>query len=149
MCLSCKSFCSFYVDTMNLTKKQEYTHVDMWSLLIVTKLSRINITTSVFTLVNLLNITLANLLCFTNLYHIFCVTFFQDSHLYEEWKFDTYPNIVNVLDEFPSLRIPASLLLTQLPLLQSRFYSISSSLILYPGEIHATVAVVKYRTQGK
>jgi sulfite reductase alpha subunit-like flavoprotein len=68
--------------------------------------------------------------------------------MYEEWKYESYPNIVQVLDQFPSLRIPPSLLLTQLPLLTARFYSISSSLKLYPGEIHATVAVVKYRTQG-
>ncbi|XP_052798530.1 nitric oxide synthase-like protein [Mya arenaria] len=72
----------------------------------------------------------------------------NDSHIYEEWKYETYPNVVQVLDQFPSLRVPASLLLTQLPLLQSRFYSISSSLKSYPGEIHATVAVVKYKTQG-
>ncbi|WAR01184.1 NOS1-like protein [Mya arenaria] len=60
----------------------------------------------------------------------------NDSHIYEEWKYETYPNVVQVLDQFPSLRVPASLLLTQLPLLQSRFYSISSSLkhtIFSPG----------------
>ncbi|XP_045171466.2 nitric oxide synthase, brain-like [Mercenaria mercenaria] len=72
----------------------------------------------------------------------------NDSRMYEEWKYESYPNIVQVLDQFPSLRIPPSLLLTQLPLLTARFYSISSSLQLYPGEIHATIAVVKYRTQG-
>ncbi|WAR01150.1 NOS1-like protein [Mya arenaria] len=44
----------------------------------------------------------------------------NDSHIYEEWKYETYPNVVQVLDQFPSLRVPASLLLTQLPLLQSR-----------------------------
>ena len=73
----------------------------------------------------------------------------QDPDLYEEWKFDTYPNIVQVLDEFPSLKIPPSLLLTQLPILQQRYYSISSSSNMSPGEVHATVAVVKYTTQGK
>ena len=39
--------------------------------------------------------------------------------------------------------------MTQLPLLQQRFYSISSSPKAYPGEIHATVAVVKYNTMGR
>ncbi|KAL4224321.1 Nitric oxide synthase [Mactra antiquata] len=73
----------------------------------------------------------------------------NDSRHYEEWKYESYPNLVQVLDQFPSLRILPSLLLSQLPLLQSRFYSISSSLKNSPGEIHATVAVVKYRTQGK
>lgn len=72
----------------------------------------------------------------------------NDSRLYEEWKYEGYPNIVQVLDEFPSLRIPPSLLLTQLPILQQRYYSISSSSYMCPGEIHATVAVVSYRTHG-
>ena len=39
--------------------------------------------------------------------------------------------------------------MTELPLLKPRFYSISSSTKMYPGEIHATVAVVNYRTKGK
>ena len=72
---------------------------------------------------------------------------FQDPHLYEEWKHEKQPNIVQVMDEFPSLRIAPSLFLSQLPLLQSRFYSISSSPMSSPGEIHATVAVVSFRTQ--
>ena len=89
-----------------------------------------------------------------NMKHIFYVFpvsrfVFQDPQLYEEWKYDGYPNIVQLLDEFPSLRIPPSLLLTQLPILQQRYYSISSSPTMCPGEIHATVAVVRYRTHGR
>ncbi|XP_015221897.2 nitric oxide synthase 1 isoform X1 [Lepisosteus oculatus] len=66
---------------------------------------------------------------------------------YEEWKWYNNPTIVEVLEEFPSLQIPSTLLLTQLPLLQPRYYSISSSPDAYPGEIHLTVAVVSYRTR--
>ncbi|XP_057214123.1 nitric oxide synthase, brain [Triplophysa rosa] len=66
---------------------------------------------------------------------------------YEEWKWYNNPTIVEVLEEFPSLQIPSTLLLTQLPLLQPRYYSISSSPHLHPGEIHLTVAVVSYRTR--
>ncbi|CAG5122629.1 unnamed protein product, partial [Candidula unifasciata] len=66
---------------------------------------------------------------------------------YEEWKYDLSPNILEVLDQFSSLKVSPSLLLTQLPLLQQRYYSISSSPQMFPGEIHATVAVVKFRTQ--
>ena len=77
------------------------------------------------------------------------MTFLQDSQLYVEWKYNGYPNIVQILDEFPSLRVSPSLLLTQLPRLQHRYYSISSSPTMYPGEIHATVAVVRNRTHGK
>ena len=56
--------------------------------------------------------------------------------------------MADVLDEFPSVRVSPTLLLSQLPLLQPRFYSISSSPKMHPGEIHATVAVVTFRTQG-
>ncbi|XP_050408838.1 nitric oxide synthase, brain [Patella vulgata] len=70
-----------------------------------------------------------------------------ESNAYEDWKYDRMPNLLEVLEEFPSLRVPPSLLMTQLPNLQQRFYSISSSPKVYPGEIHATIAVVTYRTQ--
>ncbi|XP_074641396.1 nitric oxide synthase, salivary gland-like [Tubulanus polymorphus] len=72
----------------------------------------------------------------------------KDSSFYEQWKYDKTPNIVEVLEECPSVRVAATLLLSQLPLLQQRFYSISSSPKLHPSEIDITVAVVEYRTQG-
>ncbi|KAG8456169.1 hypothetical protein GDO86_002096 [Hymenochirus boettgeri] len=65
---------------------------------------------------------------------------------YEQWKWYKNPTIVEVLEEFPSVQMPSSLLLTQLPLLQPRYYSISSSPDMHPEEIHLTVAVVSYRT---
>lgn len=68
---------------------------------------------------------------------------------YEEWKWYKNPTLVEVLEEFPSIQMPSTLLLTQLPLLQPRYYSISSSPDVYPGEIHLTVAVVSYRTRGQ
>ncbi|CAL1546255.1 unnamed protein product [Lymnaea stagnalis] len=67
---------------------------------------------------------------------------------YENWKKNWNPTILEVLEQFSSLKVPASLLLTQLPLLNQRYYSISSSLKMHPGEIHATVVVVKFRTQN-
>uniref|UniRef100_A0A7N8XU71 Nitric oxide synthase n=1 Tax=Mastacembelus armatus TaxID=205130 RepID=A0A7N8XU71_9TELE len=66
---------------------------------------------------------------------------------YEEWKWYNNPTLVEVLEEFPSIQVPSTLLLTQLPLLQPRYYSISSSPDLHPGEIHLTVAVVSYRSR--
>ncbi|XP_041050943.1 nitric oxide synthase, brain-like [Carcharodon carcharias] len=71
----------------------------------------------------------------------------QGTHKYEDWKWECVPTIADVLEEFQSVRVPASLLLTQLPLLQPRYYSISSSPDVYPSEIHLTVAVLKYRTR--
>lgn len=47
------------------------------------------------------------------------------------------------------MALPAPLLLTQLPLLQPRYYSVSSAPSAHPGEIHITVAVLAYRTQGE
>ncbi|XP_030075624.1 nitric oxide synthase 1 [Microcaecilia unicolor] len=67
---------------------------------------------------------------------------------YEEWKWYKNPTIVEVLEEFPSIQMLSSLLLTQLPLLQPRYYSISSSPDMYPDEVQLTVAVVSYRTRG-
>lgn len=72
----------------------------------------------------------------------------QDSAAYDEWSLVNVPNLVEVIKEFPSLRLSIPLLFTQLPLLQVRYYSISSSHDVHPGEVHATVAVVQYRTHG-
>ncbi|KAJ7387220.1 hypothetical protein OS493_004192 [Desmophyllum pertusum] len=74
----------------------------------------------------------------------------KGNNRYEDWKFESECNILDVLQEFPSLQVPADLLLTQLPLLQPRFYSISSSPDLFPGEVHLTVAVVQFnKKDGK
>ncbi|ELK15498.1 Nitric oxide synthase, brain [Pteropus alecto] len=66
---------------------------------------------------------------------------------YEEWKWGKNPTIVEVLEEFRSIQMPTTLLLTQLSLLQPRYYSISSSPDMYPDEVHLTVAIVSYRTR--
>ncbi|KAG3269558.1 nitric oxide synthase 2 [Ictidomys tridecemlineatus] len=67
---------------------------------------------------------------------------------YNKWKSTNSPTFLEVLEEFPSLRVPAAFLLSQLPLLKPRYYSISSSRDHTPTEVHLTVAVVTYRTQG-
>ncbi|KAI4566200.1 hypothetical protein MJG53_014877 [Ovis ammon polii x Ovis aries] len=66
---------------------------------------------------------------------------------YNKWKFTNSPTFLEVLEEFPSLRVSASFLLSQLPILKPRYYSISSSRDLRPTEIHLTVAVLTYRTR--
>ncbi|KAK9703975.1 FAD binding domain [Popillia japonica] len=70
-----------------------------------------------------------------------------DSAAYEDWRYWRYPNLLEVLEEFPSVNPYAPLLVAQLSLLQPRFYSISSSRAIYPNQINLTVAVVVYRTQ--
>ncbi|NXJ29905.1 NOS3 protein, partial [Dicrurus megarhynchus] len=72
----------------------------------------------------------------------------QDARLYEEWKWFRCPTLPEVLAEFPSVALPAALLLSQLPLLQPRYYSISSAPGAHPGEIHLTVAVVTYHSEN-
>ncbi|VFV40674.1 nitric oxide, partial [Lynx pardinus] len=71
----------------------------------------------------------------------------QDPRRYEEWKWFRCPTLLEALEQFPSVALPAPLLLTQLPLLQPRYYSVSSAPSAHPGEIHLTVAVLAYRTQ--
>uniref|UniRef100_A0A1W7RA54 Nitric oxide synthase n=1 Tax=Hadrurus spadix TaxID=141984 RepID=A0A1W7RA54_9SCOR len=71
----------------------------------------------------------------------------KDANKYENWKSYYYPHFLEVLQEFPSLVLIPSFLLTQLPPVQPRFYSISSSLDANPGQIHITVAVVRFFTQ--
>uniref|UniRef100_A0A669PH31 Nitric oxide synthase, inducible n=1 Tax=Phasianus colchicus TaxID=9054 RepID=A0A669PH31_PHACC len=66
---------------------------------------------------------------------------------YNKWKFYNSPNILEVLEEFPSAEVSTTFLLTQLPLLKPRYYSVSSSCDMTPREIHLTVAVVNYRTR--
>ncbi|XP_034776546.2 nitric oxide synthase 3-like [Acipenser ruthenus] len=74
-------------------------------------------------------------------------TLSQAGHDYEHWKWFHSPTLAEVLEEFPSLSLPASFLLSQLPLLQPRYYSISSSPETTPCQVHTTVAVVQYSTQ--
>uniref|UniRef100_A0ABK0L9Q5 Nitric oxide synthase, inducible n=1 Tax=Rattus norvegicus TaxID=10116 RepID=A0ABK0L9Q5_RAT len=63
---------------------------------------------------------------------------------YNDWKFSNNPTFLEVLEGFPSLRVPAAFLLL-LPVLKPRYYSISSSQDHTPSEVHLTV--VTYRTR--
>ncbi|KAM6163423.1 nitric oxide synthase, inducible [Rhynchocyon petersi] len=67
---------------------------------------------------------------------------------YNKWKFTNSPTFLEVLEEFPSLKVSAGFLLSQLPILKPRYYSISSAQDHTPTEVHLTVAVVTYRTQA-
>ncbi|KAK7086028.1 Nitric oxide synthase, brain, partial [Halocaridina rubra] len=67
---------------------------------------------------------------------------------YSHWKKENQFTLLDVLLEFPSVRIDAALLLSRLPLLQPRLYSISSSSDISPNQLCLTVASVSYRTKG-
>nr|AFD20681.1 endothelial nitric oxide synthase 3 isoform 5 [Gallus gallus] len=72
----------------------------------------------------------------------------QDARLYEDWKWFRCPTLLEVLQEFPSVGLPASLLLSQLPLLQPRYYSVSSAPDPSSAHIDLTVAVVTYQSES-
>ncbi|CAM4539437.1 unnamed protein product [Leuciscus chuanchicus] len=71
----------------------------------------------------------------------------SDFQEYSAWKDFYRPTFLEVLVEFPSLKVPTAFLLSQLPLLKPRLYSVSSSLDRHPNELHLTVSVVEYHTQ--
>lgn len=73
----------------------------------------------------------------------------KDSDDYERWRSYNYPNMADVLNEFPSVHVDPEFLLTQLPLLQPRYYSISSSRKVTPEEVHLTMTLVCYKIHGK
>jgi sulfite reductase (NADPH) flavoprotein alpha-component len=56
---------------------------------------------------------------------------------------------VDLLDEFPGARFTAEELVESLSRVNPRLYSIASSLAKHPGEVHLTVAIVRYHTHGR
>jgi len=70
----------------------------------------------------------------------------QQSHL-EKYTYDR--GLIDLLHDYPGvLREPADLV-AMLPRLSPRLYSISSSPSAHAGEIHTTVAVVRYRSHNR
>ncbi|XP_068736413.1 nitric oxide synthase 1-like isoform X2 [Montipora capricornis] len=67
---------------------------------------------------------------------------------YKNWALNKECNVIETMQEFPSVQVTADLLLTQLSTLQPRFYSISSSPDVHSNEIHVTAAVVEYNKRG-
>jgi sulfite reductase (NADPH) flavoprotein alpha-component len=65
----------------------------------------------------------------------------------EQYTYDR--GLIDLLHEYPGvLREPADLV-AMLPRLSPRLYSISSSPSAHPGEIHTTVAIVRYRSHNR
>jgi len=56
---------------------------------------------------------------------------------------------IDLLNEFPSARFTPEAFCSQLRKLMPRLYSIASSPTLYPEDVHLTVAVVRYETNGR
>jgi sulfite reductase (NADPH) flavoprotein alpha-component len=58
-------------------------------------------------------------------------------------------DVVDTLRRFPSARPPLAAFVASLGRLQPRLYSISSSLRVHPGQVHLTVGVVRFESQGR
>ncbi len=56
---------------------------------------------------------------------------------------------IDLLEEFPSARLSPQEFIEQLRRLVPRLYSIASSPLAFPSEIHLTIAVVRYETNGR
>jgi len=56
---------------------------------------------------------------------------------------------LEVLEDFPSARVPLEWLLQIVPRLQPRYFSIASSLPAHPGQVHILAALVDYQTPHK
>lgn len=65
---------------------------------------------------------------------------------YNEWVVKSYRNIVQVINDLPTFRPPADLLIELLPRLQPRYYSISSSNLVNPSSVSITAVVVEYKS---
>ena len=76
------------------------------------------------------------------------VHYSRNTDSYNKWK-NNFPNLAEVLDEFPSVKPSYKILLTKLPKLRPRFYSISSSQKISKDIVAITFGVVKYQSEGK
>ena len=69
--------------------------------------------------------------------------FFKDQSSYDEWRIN-YPNLVDTLKYFPSIKPDIASLLADLPRLKGRYYSISSTQSISKNDVDLTVGVVQY-----
>lgn len=57
--------------------------------------------------------------------------------------------IIHLLQAYPDIRFTPAEFAANLPKLNPRLYSISSSPKMHPGEVHLTVAIVRYENEGR
>ena len=66
----------------------------------------------------------------------------------KKYMTDNYESVVDLLDAFPSVKLPFVQLIDLLPCQKPRLYSISSCSLIYPNQIHVTVGVVQLTTES-
>ena len=67
-------------------------------------------------------------------------------HLQPSFAWCAGRTVLQVLEDFPSARVPLHWLLQIVPRLQPRYFSIASSLAAHPGQVHILAALVDYHT---
>src|SRR5690606_31013175 len=70
----------------------------------------------------------------------------QELYNYNQKEKRTY---VEVFEDFSSVKLPLDYLLDIIPPIQPRYFSISSSQLMTPNQVHITVAIVKFKTPYK
>lgn len=72
----------------------------------------------------------------------------SNDEVYDSWKSKKSPNLLEVFEEISSCSPPIAPMIARLNAFQPRFYSISSSQLKHPDEVHLTVGVVEYNING-
>ncbi|MDP9038604.1 MAG: sulfite reductase subunit alpha [Acidobacteriota bacterium] len=70
----------------------------------------------------------------------------------QQWQLDKYTcdrGLIDLLHDYPGVLHEPADLVAMLPSLAPRLYSISSSPLAHPGEVHTTVAVVRYHSHNR
>lgn len=77
------------------------------------------------------------------------VTLLSSANKAELEKYIYAREVIHLLTSYPNVRLEPAEIAEKLPTLQPRLYSIASSPKLHPGEVHLTVAVVRYEGHGR
>lgn len=62
---------------------------------------------------------------------------------YQQWILDDERSYVDVLEHFSSVQVPINALIHVIPFLAPRYYTISSSSLVNPQRVHATISVIE------
>lgn len=62
---------------------------------------------------------------------------------YQQWVLDDERSYVDVLEHFASVKVPINALIHVIPFLAPRYYTISSSSLVNPQRVHATISVIE------
>ena len=79
-------------------------------------------------------------------FELICSSSTEGREKHNEWVVKSFRNIVHIINDLPTFRPPADLLIELLPRLQPRYYSISSSNLVNPSVVSITAVVVEYKS---